>query len=246
MPGARTLVLAGGLAALALLGGCFVVNDPSDHQELSAVSADDFCAEFAAVVCDAHQRCCSTADPDREACVTNWSAICAAGVGSLAADPRTGYDGTVAAEVLAEGETLSASCSVDVVPWFESRMGFQRVLSGTVAGGDECTPRNALDIPAYFSCTELDQACVQVAAGRSICADLLGQGDPCHRHFDCAEGLYCEGGGTFTEGNCEPRLPEGEPCTANEACASQVCDTAGTMTCVVPDPDVVYCALAKS
>jgi hypothetical protein len=236
-----TLVIAG----LALLPGCFLVNDPGDHQT-KQVPADEFCGEFADVVCDAHLRCCSTATVAREQCVSNWTSICANQVGSLSLDPRTGYDPALAAEVLAEGRALTAECSVEVSAWFESRSGFQRVLAGTVAGGGECTPKNLLDFPAYFSCIERDQACVQVASNRSICAELRPEGDPCHAASDCAEGLWCDGGGPLTEGACAPTLAEGEPCTGNQQCESLVCDTDATGRCVIPEPDVIYCTLGLS
>ena len=56
------------LAALLALavGGCSLVNPPSDHLP-EPVAAEDFCAEYASIMCDGVLTCCPSAagGPDR-------------------------------------------------------------------------------------------------------------------------------------------------------------------------------------
>ncbi len=232
---------------LALLAACSVVNSPGDHQELEPVAVHEFCAEFAAVVCDAHLACCSSAAVDLDDCRSAWTASCASTVGTLATDPRSGYDPRIAAEVLEEGRSFTATCSTDALVWFESRAGFQRVLSGTVAGGEECTPNEALDLPAYVSCDDLDQACLGTGGGISVCQDRRDVGEACGGHYDCTEGLFCEDFTPFIlPGSCAVRLEDGAACTDDAQCASLFCPQATPRVCVTPTSDEVYCMLEMS
>lgn len=226
---------------LVLLAGCSLINDPDDHRPgggLDPVPATEFCGGFAEVACDAFLDCCSTAAVDRDACILEEQADCNDRLRGLLLDPRTGYDPRVASEVLEEGRSFVTSCDVSITGWGANRTGFVRMFRGSVDPGGECTPMNVVDLPAYFSCRELDQACVSEGLfGSSFCRDLQTTGGRCNLDSDCVDDLYCApmmGGGT-----CAPVLATGEPCMEASDCASQFC---GASVCEVPTTDRIFCA----
>ncbi len=237
---ARAFVRPCFAAALALLSACSLVNDPADHQALSPVPVEEICTEFATVVCEAHLACCSTATVAFQDCYSSWLSGCTNQIGSLAIDPRTGYDPRVAAEVLAEGRAFADACDTGVMAWIEARSGFSRVLTGTVGGGGDCSPLT--DLASHFSCMDLQQACLAAGFNGAACQDRHPVGDDCAGNYDCAEGLYCKGDGFLVAGMCAERLAENQPCEDNSSCQSLVCD-GDTKLCVIPTVDSVYCAL---
>ncbi len=221
-----------------LLVGCSLVNAPDDHRPgggLEPVPATAFCGGLAEAICDGYLDCCSTAAGERDACILQEQADCNDKLGGLLLDPRAGYDARVAPEVLAEGRTYATRCDVAISGWVTDRTGFFRVLRGTVDPGAECTPMNLFDLPAYFSCRELDQACVPEGLfGPSFCRDLRMIGGPCNTHNDCVDDLYCDAGRM-----CAPELANGSACRDGNDCASQACSAA---VCSDPTPDTVYCS----
>lgn len=232
-------------ASSLLLGACSIVNDAGDHQQLEPVPVEELCADFSVLACDAYLGCCDAATVTPEDCRSRWASGCADLVGELATDPRTGYDARAAAEVLAELQAFGETCSLEVLVWRDSRSGLQRVLSGTVPGGGDCTPSNALDRAAYFSCDDLDQACFpQAGVDTYTCADRSEIGGSCSLYvpYACAEGLRCDGATVLTPGLCAARLEDGQPCGSNQSCVSLYCDTETTGLCVTPTAEAVYCS----
>ncbi len=229
---------------LVLALGCSVVNDPDDHRpggDLDPVAANEFCSEVAEVLCEGHVDCCSTPSVDLEPCITDMTRRCTSTIGEILLDPRTGYDPRVAAEVSMEGRGYTASCDTALAAWGGDRMGFLRVLRGTVEPGGECTPDGWLDFAAQYSCEDLGQACVSSGGGRSYCVDLGSEGDTCRRNDDCLAAFYCEGFQPFiSEGTCMAELPVGAACDEATDCASTVCES---NVCVELSQETFYCAL---
>jgi hypothetical protein len=238
------MVLA--LVLAVALPGCLLVNPPSAHMQgggLTPVPATQFCAEMARVACTGYLSCCDTATLDMPTCVSSIQSNCAMGFGPIIIDPRTGYSETVAAEVLAEGEALVADCSIDIVAWYSARMGLQRVLQGTVPGGGVCS-MSASDVPAYFSCSDLDQGCI--GSGMNFaCRDRLATGMPCFVAPDCVETDYCMGGAPILgfPGRCAPREAIGAPCGADGDCSTYLCTPMAPRTCAALDQQSAYCGL---
>jgi hypothetical protein len=224
-----------------LIGGCSLVNDPSSHQGGAAdagqpdagpprVEATEFCGRFARLHCDAFFSCCDT-HPMRTAesymaCVEDAESDCAAAFGTIIIDHRTGYDPMVAAEVIEEGRGYVEMCDPNIVTWSWERSGYQRALTGTVDGGDLCTPHNTelndnFDKPALFSCMGPSRACVPTGGDWS-CLSRADRGGHCVLYWDCVDGLRCDWSNILSP-MCAPRLATGMPCNADPECESLVC-----------------------
>jgi hypothetical protein len=242
------------LLACCVLAGCSLINDPGAHQpeSIGAVQGQDFCAELAKLLCTGYFECCSTAEHGDDAfenCVASAATRCADGdgtlapvIGSLVTNSRTGYDPVLAGQALAEGYALVAECSLDIAAWKLERTGLQRALTGTISGGDTCTPHDpgtsgGLDWAALFSCEGTDKACV---AGRDrwSCLARQPEGMACVLYWDCEDGLYCDGHWIVGGGSCRARLANGEPCTEAVQCATLHC---ASNVCATPTQDDLYC-----
>ncbi|UJR82499.1 hypothetical protein [Sandaracinus amylolyticus] len=219
-----------------VLGGCSVVNATSDHRD--PIPSSEFCSVFAEVACRGLVECCpSAAGVDFEACLGPAAAQCAQDFGTLAADPRTGYDADAAARVAAEGNALVDTCSLALSDWILQRTGFQSVLAGTVPGGERCDAPTIDDVAPIFSCERDDQSCVYDGTAWE-CSARRAQGERCLLTWDCQDGLYCAG--VFGTGTCEPRQADGSLCVNDEACSSLVCRTG---RCVPRTVEDVYCGM---
>lgn len=258
------------LAAVSLAAGifgCTAVNPPSAHQK--PVPSDQFCSQFADVVCQDYDTCCSKMPKsDPSVCVDDVTSFCTTNFGGILLDTQTGYDPLVAAAVLSEGRGFANTCSTNIANWALARSGFLRVLTGTVPGGQPCATNVTTfpSLPAFFSCEDTNQACVNQGGGTWTCNDLRTQGQPCYGDQDClgdvdpAKGLWCQGSALFRMGTCQPRLADGVPCPEGPACQSLVCEVSqgdggvagdggtspdgGTRTCVTLSQDAAYCALS--
>jgi len=245
------------LASFLVLGGCLVVDAPSNHMggdsdasapdaSLLPVPATAACASVAAVACQGYESCCDTHSVSMSDCVSAIQTSCAQHIGPLLADSRTGYDPDVAAEVLAEGQMLVAHCDPGIVAWYSSRGGLERVFQGTVAGGRTCATM-ANDAAAYFSCRDLMYGCIGDASSGFTCSMRRDNGLACHVDADCVDADYCEGLSPGSNpvfglpGRCQRRLAPGSSCTTASACMSYVCDTNGTHQCVAATRQAAYC-----
>lgn len=220
------------------------------------VQGQDVCREYARVRCEGYFDCCSAAvartDEVFETCLTQASADCASGEGdgpsipSLIADPRTRYDPLVGGEVLTEAEEIIGRCGVDLPLWTVERSGFPRVLTGTVAGGDPCTPDDIVppdvDYPAFFSCQGTDRSCAPGSGGIWSCLARRQVGESCVLYWDCQDGHFCQGI-PFFGATCQVRKPDGMPCTGPFECLSHFCNDA--MMCATPTQDQVYCPVVE-
>lgn len=246
------------LAALAFaLTGCLAVNPPSAHMGgaasdagpgdagLARIAVGSFCPQMAQVACTGYESCCPSHSIDMMACVSALTDVCNHGLGPILLDARTGYSETVAAQVIAEGQALVATCDPGIVAWYSSRAGLQRVMQGTIAGGDSCTTR-ADDGAAYFSCMNLEQGCI--GSGTSFhCTARVPTGMTCHTDADCVEGDYCQGAVAGSNpilglpGHCALREAIGHACTTDSACETYLCDTTTAHQCAALNSMNAYC-----
>lgn len=231
------------IASGAALGaGCTLLHAPSDHSD--PIETTELCPELARISCDARERCCPPDAITHQQCVDLTETYCARAYGTLASDPRTGYDALQAARALHELEARAASCSLDLIEWYNGREGLRSLLTGTIPGGESCTPRPIgmeLDIPAWYACAEPSQTCA-IAVGGFLCQAPTAAGGPCYLTPECTDGLFCtyDGSTGSTPGRCEARRPDGTPCTSDDQCASLICSMAAG-TCVERTTPRVYC-----
>ncbi|MEZ4335090.1 MAG: hypothetical protein R3B82_00490 [Sandaracinaceae bacterium] len=237
-----------------VLAGCSLVNAPSDHLP-GPVAADDFCAEYAALMCDGVLGCCpGAAGTPREDCVSILGAVCAMGLSSLTSDSRTGYDAEEAGYQLAYARDLVNRCDPGIAAWQNRFDGLVGALRGTVPEGELCNPifaesflERRIDTPRFYSC-EGDLACrptTSLAEWR--CLDRGVPGSACTGFGDCEEGLVCRVI-SGTETACSERFPDGASCVADAQCESYACATCVGDACTcTPDDTVeqVYCALLR-
>lgn len=231
--------------------------DAAPHQDAGTdagpplLPANEFCRAYAEVYCEGYFGCCSAAERPEDAfdeCVSNAQYACSNGtdatgpvLGIIVADPRTGYDPRIAAEVIAEGRALVADCSTDLLRWTTERMGLQRGLTGSIEAGAECTPGPFVglrfDFAALFSCEGTNRACVE-RSGQWDCLTRRDVDASCRLYWDCLDGLYCTNG--VLGGTCQPRKANGGACSSGVECESLFCNRLGL--CADPTQDDVYCS----
>jgi hypothetical protein len=230
------------LAVLATVTcGCSVVNAPSDH--MRPIPATEFCSHFRDLLCRGYDECCPTPDPGASAACPEFALeICAAIVGGLAVNPITGYDELTAARMIAEGNALIDVCDVDWPDWFNSPSGFQSVLEGTIPGGMVCATGGDPTPAERYACIEDGQACNLRMSGNFYCGARQPLDGQCSVDSDCLDTLRCVGALGAILGQCQLRLPNGMPCTADAQCASFVCSGA---VCSPRTPDTVFCGIRR-
>ncbi len=228
---------------------CLLVEPPSGHMS-PPIAVDDFCTRFAQTTCDGFDACCD--DPairargDRTACVQTIQTHCTSGTISISTaihDPRTGYDPFVAGAVIGTMQDYIARCDPSIMVWSGRRDGFDSLLQGTVANGNQCLNGNPLtEYPALLSCDDFSQACILSSLTSGNCNARHTETQGCVLDFDCADGLYC--GGPVLATTCQPRLADGAACGSADGaqhhswCRSSFC-FAGR--CEAPNRTDVYC-----
>ncbi|MCB9598254.1 MAG: hypothetical protein H6719_36410 [Sandaracinaceae bacterium] len=242
------------LLAVGALAGCSAVNPPSDHVA-EPVAADDFCATYAAVLCEGVLDCCpAAAGMSLESCTDLVGPICAMSLSTLVGDQRTGYDADEAGYQLNVARNLTATCDPGIVAWQARLDGLVSILRGTVPEAELCTPAfpesfpdGRVDFPRFYSC-EGDLACrVTGSVMEWRCLDRGELGAACVGLNDCAVGLLCQPV-SDTRYQCGERLPNGASCTSSGQCQSYRCGecVAGACTCQPADTaEQVYCSLFR-
>jgi hypothetical protein len=237
------------VAAVAVLASaCSLVYSPSDlmgDEGVSPIAPRALCDQLAESYCVAHQSCCTPEQTlDQGSCLNATRALCN-WIVDIASDTRTGYDGVVARDVLAEAELLFDACDPDVSPFLLSSDGLLATLTGTVAPGDDCSTRDIPNLAEFFSCQD-DRACVRVGANRWTCLQRVPLGGTCRNDSDCAEGLHCSSAWYgFLDGSCAERLANSSACTRNSECLSFVCTGGEAKTCEALTAENVYCILSE-
>lgn len=247
------------LPALALLGGCSLVFDPSQHTRPSSVdagldasrpsfSAEEFCEQAASTWCEAAAGCCTAGTRDVDACTRGFQVSCGMIYGAAAASPDVRYDGAAAYAALETLGTLVSTCSVEASFWFASRQGIFAGLAGDIPGGNRCDPRALTEIEVLISivsCAD-GQVCraTTMAGTEWICRAPGTSGTSCSYAIDCgASAPRCARTSDGSARTCGPGRMVGEPCLDGEECASGVCsggDVGGV--CLGAEGEAVYCA----
>ncbi len=234
-----SLVFGGSL----VVGGCTLVNAPSEHLS-EPVSTAEFCDALGAEFCRGFVECCEFAPAgyDVGACVARRTSQCRTAAAELLDDPRTGYDPDVAGATLSRARAYVDACDPAFLSWYGSRDGLYAPLLGTVEAGGVCSASVMPTIAAFFACVDDDLTC-RFSATNWTCSARVPMGEACTTIFDCEEGLFCEGLDRL--GVCRPRRADGRPCdeldeNGADECQSGVCFEG---VCLTPTAQELYCSL---
>ncbi len=231
------------VAALSLLSSaCSLVLDTDRHQGQEAIPPERICERLARVTCEAHERCCA-AEPsfNVETCVQNGAVECANDLGTIALDPRVGYDAAAAGQVLAEAEQLALDCDPTFDVYITSEEATGQVVPGTLQPGEACPTLLQGQTAGLFVCQGDDICLPDDRAnlfGTWSCVERVPLGSPCQLDDECQVEDRCsvllQGG---NNGRCEPRKVNGRSCLRDAKCVSAVCDG----VCVSPTVEQAYC-----
>lgn len=233
---------------LLVLAACSIVNDPDRHRESAAADAgltplapDEACAELAGVICSAYDSCCPMGTETPAQCEARMLMNCRQSVERYVFDPRTGYDPTRGAELVAEARDLASRCDPAVAEFFAYDL--LTALQGTNPRGDVCITLQQAgmgDFAGLFSCRRADDlVCRPVGAplGDWTCQGTSAEGGACNNLIHCERGLFCMGGSVFATGRCMPQLRNGAACMEGGECQSLNC----VMSTCQPVDTSIYC-----
>ncbi len=238
----RTLALA------AALAGCTFANPPSDHLA-APIPAEDFCASFAELYCDAVLTCCPPAAgvTTRAACIPVLSTYCATSFAPLLNDARTGYDPLEAGYQLAYARELASRCDPAIAAWQNRFDGLVAMLAGTVPEGELCNPivserpdLREYDVARFYSCAGELGCRPATSIEEWRCLERGEEGAPCVGLADCADGLTCIPDSDATA-RCGRRFADGTTCTIDSQCESYECGCAGGGTACDCDTGACRC-----
>jgi hypothetical protein len=198
------------------------------------IASGEVCERIATIQCAGEASCCDAPGRDFEACKATMKQGCIDELflDAMTANPITGYDRQLAADVFAEYEDLARRCDLSVAQWGASMDGLRALTRGTLAAGAACQPA-ALDLlmpgprAAAFllACTSFEtHACFPKAAGWS-CAPREPEGGACFMDMNCVDGLFCTNSKArnLQGGTCNARKADGAPCDFSSECASLAC-----------------------
>jgi hypothetical protein len=203
---------------VCLLGGCAA----------GELQQTEFCAEFAAMRCDAEENCCD--DPtlrsiDRSACMRATLAECRASIeGSAFVDGRARYDPAMARVFLDIRAEEAATCAAVTEP-----VEFVIPLGGV---GTDCSVTDTDQSGRYACRAEL--ACFHPPGVCGEPIEGLAIGEPCASPSECGRGLSC------FDGACDSKRAAGASCSTGYECLDGGCNDG---RCGVPpfDADAWYC-----
>jgi hypothetical protein len=209
------------------------------------VRAGMLCARLAQIQCAGEAYCCESPGRDVAACENAMRDACEneAYLDAISGNNITAFDEGTAATTFTELERLAAICDPSIVSFSISRDGFMAMFRGTAEAGDSCMPLTTdakLAAAKLASCTNITtQACLPTSVLSWKCTERGGAGTACFTDVNCLDGNYCPNPelkiGSF---KCEPRKPNGGPCTWGNECESLFCDAGA---CVEPSQRVAYC-----
>jgi hypothetical protein len=246
---------------LAVAGGCTQSHDvtravdPDAGEHLDAdrgpqdAPADNaLCARFAALQCDAEQRCCSSKARSLERCESELVQSCTQSLyfDQIASDPKTALDPEAADRVLRELGERTVDCDPGVLQWLSSDRGLRGIFKGTLRAGESCYPPGGASgnagvvAAALSSCRQADGlACLPKSLlGDWTCAPKQSTGQSCVTDDNCADNGACNNFSQPALGTCVERLPLGAACTQAAECESLDCEAE---VCSEPSVDFVYC-----
>lgn len=217
------------------------------------VAIDDLCDELATAYCAAAPACCTDSAADFSDCESRIQTQCLAVYDAANIPGRVVYDPVLGAELLAEGARYAEMCMYqELAEWYVRTDGFFRGLTGTVAGGDDCSPAGSDQsdyIYAVLSCAREDQICRPNDASLNdwSCRSLGDDGSTCTYGLECVNGR-CERATVISlQGTCGLGEPDMSRCLAVDECASLACNGPGNnpvfsrWECTPLDVNSVFC-----
>jgi hypothetical protein len=231
--------------------------DAGTDPNLNQVQPGGICSRLATLQCAGEAHCCTNPGRTFDACFTAQSDACTneLQLDLIAADPVTGFDAEMTAQVLSRFEELAADCDPTITIWGGSMDGLRRMLQGTVQPGGSCMPAEEI-IPsvagygaALASCAQIDtHACLFTGNGpipipvpptSATCTERGEEGAACFVDTNCIDALYCANpDGQYSTGTCAPRKPIGASCAAALECESRFCNTG---SCLERTQQTAFC-----
>lgn len=210
------------------------------------VGPDGICARVAAIQCAAQEACCTAPDETVADCTAGALDECEMAVGSIAADPRVGYDRAAMKTALDTYEMRSLQCDPSVAE--RAVAGFASAFKGTVAADGDCLPDGGADtkevsdlFAALASCTNNATTACLPSATDWKCTARGGAGSPCFTPINCQEGMWCDttDAQAIGDGVCAAQKAANAACNAPEECESFVCKSG---SCAAKDDvQAIFC-----
>jgi hypothetical protein len=178
----------------------------SNGQHARPADVGEFCSSLAAIVCDARERCCASAQPCE---VEARADSCRDALERVLETERAVFDAEGAQRTLNAHSRWAWRCEVRV---FE--LGGVAAVQGTVPAGDACVDAAEEISPVVCapgtSCDPRGDA--------PACEPLPGEGMPCADRGPCAPGFACR------DERCTEPAAVGEPCADHLECDSLHCE----------------------
>lgn len=224
---------------LAGAGGC-----SSESNEAAPLGGEvsEFCAGYAAVLCEAQLSCGCFEPGAAELCRGLEQQRCAAAAGDSVDEGRQRFDPQAAAACLEEITPLFRACEISEEPdttfcggVFVGLMGEAGFceLDGDCSPGMTCETERCVSLPGANDRCDSERrcgpelVCVSVTGnaaedgedGEPICRPPARAHEPCAGEGQCvpADELHCDENST-----CEPRLGPDSPCTSTKACQADL------------------------
>lgn len=219
--------------------------DFGDEPDRNRFSADEICQRLPVIQCIAEELCCEDPGRDLRDCLDRQQELCEDQLLAhrVAMQSSAGYDIDLAEEAFNELEQLSRDCDPAITPFETAPDGFGKMLAGTINAGGNCAPDNpnalAMARASLASCREpVTYACLP-SDTMWRCEKRGELASPCLTDNNCIEGLYCDNPDAMTaDGQCRPRLMDGEACDKDHECASLAC---WDDVCVARDAQTAFC-----
>jgi hypothetical protein len=235
---------------LSILPACSS-EEPGPKADDTLKTVGVFCEAWAEAVCndDAVQSC----DSDLDTCLSRQASYCLnlIPVGYNPANSEICIRAVERAYAVdpGEGNVALNTDELRLVQRLEGECG--QLVNGGRVEGEECTLSTQCDtvsgyvcvikagaatgtcqIPEYVTggsdCADPEIVCsddlyCDTGTTRSLCAFPADLGDPCTNNAMCGLAGVCEIPTDETEGECVPRLPNGEECSQDDQCESNFC-----------------------
>lgn len=204
------------------------------------VALDNYCDEYAQMICRSAQRCDCLEGYSVEVCQAYVRPDCVDEVEDPVRSGRYTYNPVEAGKCLGALERIARDCSTEGDDWPDAcdRMLVGNVSAGqTCDGDDECVsglecyedrctalPRDNEPCLSGYACAE-DHFC----GDDDLCHRYRGRGEPCPEgDMACDDDLYCD---SRTD-TCQPYLASGQSCAHDSyACDDDLYCSESTSTC---------------
>ncbi len=223
------------LGLMGLVGGIALIACGDDEPEAKYPNAESFCTAKAAEECKVASPACAITEA---VCNAKRKDVCLTASGVATGQGRA-YDSSKAEACIAKTTEVYADRTINPTKEEAFSEACARVFTGTRKQNESCT--NAFECEASLVCdlekggvcaTEVEktenQPCAnpgetcakgffcQNRGNLRVCTAKLKLDQPCSVEAPCEESLRCVN-------TCVGKIPTGDPCDTNEACASGQC-----------------------